>query len=260
MVEATYKYLQNLRDAGPKEYLFNEMKDIGAMQFMFAEKNDSIATCKGLARSMPQFNDENVDQLIRARYVVDQFDQEKTREIAGMMCDPKNLNIYMRSKSFEGKTDQVDKWYATKYSVDPLSESLLAKINSPSPAVTSKELGLPPPNQLVPTNFDLLGKDSDRSHEPVLLKEWPGCTYLWYKKDDKYERPKSIMTMKLYTTDCLIGHNPEARVFALLWKEIADEYLREFNYMANEAKLDFSISVKVTGIELTWSGFNDTLP
>jgi len=39
-----------------------------------------------------------------------------------------------------------------------------------------------------------------------------------------------------------------------------DEYLREFNYMASCANLNFEILVAPDNIEFTWSGFNDSLP
>lgn len=32
-----------------------------------------------------------------------------------MLADPKNLNIFIRSKKFEGQVNLEDKWYKTKY-------------------------------------------------------------------------------------------------------------------------------------------------
>lgn len=66
--------------------------------------------------------------------------------------------------------------------------------------------------------------------------------------------------MKLYTNDCDFGYNNETRVFASVWQNVQNEYLREFNYMADCANLHFSVNVMYDNIGLTWSGFNDSMP
>jgi hypothetical protein len=35
------------------------------------------------------------------------------------------MNILLRSKSFEGETDQVEEWYGTKYKVQDVRQELL---------------------------------------------------------------------------------------------------------------------------------------
>ena len=89
---------------------------------------------------------------------------------------------------------------------------------------------------------------------------WPECTDLWFKKDDKFERPKSIVNYKLYTNDCLWLQKPESNVFAQIWLKMVNEYLREFNYAAELAQLDIAITLGNDHIEIKWSGFNHKLP
>ena len=50
-----------------------------------------------------------------------------------------------------------------------------------------------------------------------------------------------------------------ANVFAEVWKRMLSESLREFIYMADCAKLKFSISLNRDCIDLRWSGFNDSI-
>jgi secreted Zn-dependent insulinase-like peptidase len=49
-----------------------------------------------------------------------------------------------------------------------------------------------------------------------LLKQWEN-TDLWYKKDDKFLRPKAEVNLKLYTSDCDFGSSTEGRLFANVW-------------------------------------------
>lgn len=66
--------------------------------------------------------------------------------------------------------------------------------------------------------------------------------------------------MKIYTTDCGFCVQDESRVFASIWNGVQEEYLREFNYMADCASLSNSVSVKYDNIGFSWSGWNDSMP
>jgi len=112
---------------------------------------------------------------------------------------------------------------------------------------------------MIPTNFDILDKDEKLSDKPSILKQWDD-TDLWYKKDDKFEKPKAFINMKIYTTDCGFCVQDESRVFASIWNGVQEEYLREFNYMADCASLSNSVGVKYDNIGFSWSGWNDSMP
>ena len=85
------------------------------------------------------------------------------------LCNPRKLNIYLRSKSFEGNVHQTIRFYNVKHEKEPFSESLLQKITTPKVAETKKKLGLPPPNTFLPKSFDILEADPDVSKKPILL-------------------------------------------------------------------------------------------
>ena len=132
-------------------------------------------------------------------------------------------------------------------------------MQQPNLDLSKANLGLPRANNLIPKNFDILPKHSEFAQEPKLLKQWPNAD-LWYKKDDKFDRPKSVVSLKIYTNDCHLGLKPEARVFANVWTQILSEHLREFNYMANCANLSFTVSPMFDNVDFQWSGFNDSMP
>jgi len=152
-----------------------------------------------------------------------------------------------------------EKWYKTKYSVEPIPEDLLKQMTEPACNTTTKKIDLPPANTLIPKNFDILPKNEELSKKAHLLKQWDDCD-LWYKKDDKFERPKAYINMKMYTGDNGFGSAPEKRLFALFWQSVQEEYLREFKYMADCANLNFTLSVLHDNLNLSFSGFNDSMP
>jgi len=120
-------------------------------------------------------------------------------------------------------------------------------------------LDLPPANPLLPKNLDVL-PESDDAKKPVLLKQWADDTDLWYMKDNKFLRPKGMVSLKIYSGDCEFGRTPQGRVFAELWNSILQEYLREFYYMAQMASLNASMTLPHDNYNIQWSGFSDSLP
>lgn len=66
------------------------------------------------------------------------------------------------------------------------------------------KLDLPPQNNLLPKNFEILAEDVSLSDRVKLLKTWDD-TEIWYKKDDRFKRPKGIVNFKFYTNDCLFS-------------------------------------------------------
>lgn len=91
------------------------------------------------------------------------------------------------------------------------------------------------------------------------MQQWDGIADLWFRKDDRFKKPKAIVGCKIYTNDLGFSTSPQAAVFAEVWKRVLQEYLREFTYMADCAKLDFKVAVIRDNIDLQWSGFNDSL-
>jgi len=83
---------------------------------------------------------------------------------------------------------------------------------------------------------------------------------LWYLKDDKFKKPKAIVSLKIYTADLGFGTSPETSVFAEVWKRVLQENLREFAYLAECAKLKFNIQLVRDNIQVQWQGYNAALP
>lgn len=69
-----------------------------------------------------------------------------------------------------------------------------------------------------------------------------------------------MVSMQLYTNDCLFGQNPRARVFVHIWQKVLEEHLSEFHCMAKVAKLSFDVKLELDSINFKWSGYGDSVP
>jgi secreted Zn-dependent insulinase-like peptidase len=71
------------------------------MQFQFQDKVNAVNYCVSLASKMQILDDQNMDQILRSNYIVDEFSHEKLKNIGEVLCDPSKLNIMLRAKSLE---------------------------------------------------------------------------------------------------------------------------------------------------------------
>jgi insulysin len=104
IIEAVFHYAQIVRDKGVQKYLFDEGKTVGAIKFDFADKKSGLGYCISLASRMQKFEGESLKDILRHVYITDDFDEKRIQEMSNLIADHSNLNIYLRSKSFEGKT------------------------------------------------------------------------------------------------------------------------------------------------------------
>jgi secreted Zn-dependent insulinase-like peptidase len=139
-----------------------------------------------------------------------------------------------------------------------LPEKLMEKAKSMKFDKSRCPFKLPEKNIMIPKNFQILEADEKYSNKPILLQQWIE-TDLWYKKDDKYQRPKAIVEMKIYTNDNGFGQNIKGRLFAHLWQRIVSEYLREFIYTSEMANVEFALVIQHNNFNFTFKGYNDTL-
>lgn len=101
---------------------------------------------------------------------MEEFDYQVIQQLAEMLCDPSNLMLFLRSKSFEGMELKEEKWFKTKYSIEPIPEDLLKLMTNPACDTSTKKIDLPPINLLIPKNFDVLPKNEELSKQTQLLK------------------------------------------------------------------------------------------
>jgi len=165
VIAAIFKYAQRLAEVGPQEYIFDESAQIGKIKFDFLDKSDPINYCVRLAERMHGFkNADDMGHLISHSYTADFFDKERCSEFAKLLSDPSNTLTFVTSQSFDVKDlPEQQKWYKIDYKSEPYSESFLALMKNPVVAENGLKLDLPPANNLIPKNFDILPDNAEMS-------------------------------------------------------------------------------------------------
>jgi secreted Zn-dependent insulinase-like peptidase len=109
---------------------------------------------------------------------------------------------------------EKERWYSVPWMMEKYSTERISAMNNASASGSNGlKLDLPPPNTLLPKNFDILPEDLEKSAKPVRIVE-TDLIDLWYKKDDTFKLPKAYIAAKIYTGDCGFGSTARGRVFA----------------------------------------------
>ena len=78
VVEAVFHYAKIVRDKGVQQYIFDEVKKMGEIEFDFADKKQAMATCIKLASKLQLFEDpEHLPNILKHQYIVESLDKEK---------------------------------------------------------------------------------------------------------------------------------------------------------------------------------------
>lgn len=101
-----FRYAQIIRDAGVQEYVFEEMRTVGRLQFEYADKQDPVDYAVEMTKQMQLFtSQEEVREILRHQYVVERLDKERVQEMLELVAKAENTAVIIRSKSFEAAAD-----------------------------------------------------------------------------------------------------------------------------------------------------------
>ena len=80
---------------------------------------------------------------------------------------------------------------------------------------------------------------------------------IWFKQDDTFDQPYIWINSKILTGDCNFAIDPQATIYAIFWKGMLEEYLRERSYMAEQAGIHDSLKIHHGYIQLNYTSYND---
>jgi insulysin len=178
------------------------------------------------------------------------------------------------SKAYKGQTNLKERWYATDYSVEPVSLSTLLRWKNPTSA---NEFGLtfPRPNVFIPSENGLKLKfppkakisKSQRTFEERMVAISPpkvirddGSNGRWtayYKPDDVYGQPKAFLIFELLTKE--VFSSAKTAALSNMYEFCVADNLTEYAYDAGLAGLTYDVRVIPRGVRLTFGGYNDKL-
>ena len=227
-----FEAIRDLKKEGPKEWVFNELKAMGEIEFEMKEKAPSTSYVGYLTSTMQLYEPEDV---VAGAYLLHDYDPELIENEILSYLTIENCIGLLISPDFAETADSEERWYKTRYSLDHFSPASLEAWEKDS---YSDNLREPTQNDFIPKNLDLKLIDGGEEREPEVVYESP-LSRLHHKQDIQFKLPK----MNLYVQFCVpIAHSsPWGAVATSLFVRLCEDALNQFTYDATIAGLSFSV-------------------
>lgn len=265
IVEAVFSYIQMLKTDTIPDYTFDEVMGLVDLEWRFLTQTNPSNYATSLAQSMMKYEPTYViagprrlaldglqkDSSPRTSFPSNQERSETVQSTLDFVSKltPENMFMTVTSKSFQGKTNRVEKWYGTEYSVEDISLTTLMKWKNCASA-KSLGIGYPRPNIFIPTEAGLKIKNKIKRSSPDQLRDFDELIKpvtppqpirnddrwkVYFKQDDRFGEPKAFLIFELLTSK--VYSSAESAILAQLYQVAARDNLNEYAYDATLANL-----------------------
>ena len=294
VTEVIFSYIQMLREKPIPRFTFDEVLLLQELGWRFLTKGPASSYVQGIVKGMQEYPESlyiagprrlalrNADSTLLASAEprsgfgsskqLDDTIASTSKTVSKLTVD--NALITVMSKSFEKKANKAEKWYGTKYTVNPVSQEVLNKWSN---CRTAASLGMsyPPPNPFIPSEAGLRVKKPVKQTDSAQLQTFEerlkpvtppekirddgegGRWTVYYKQDDKFGLPKAYAIFRLLTKE--VYDSPINAILSKLYQVALNDRLTEYTYDATLAGLSYDVQVTPRGVRLLFGGYNDKL-
>eukprot|EP00956_Cyclotella_meneghiniana_P027144 scaffold60314_cov74-Cyclotella_meneghiniana.AAC.3 len=182
--EAIFSYVKMLRETPIPDYVFNENLQLDELEWRYTTKGQPGNYVQSIVTAMDKFPPslyvagprrlalrETSNTLISSDAPRTRFQSAEQREIIKTSCKDlisrltvENSFLTVFSKSFQGKTKQVEKWYGTEYNIRSIPVSTLMVWENCAPA---ERFGMayPRENVFIPSESGLRLKKNVKTND-----------------------------------------------------------------------------------------------
>eukprot|EP01125_Pyxidicula_operculata_P014818 TRINITY_DN4988_c0_g1_i1.p1 TRINITY_DN4988_c0_g1~~TRINITY_DN4988_c0_g1_i1.p1 ORF type:complete len:953 (-),score=186.42 TRINITY_DN4988_c0_g1_i1:40-2898(-) len=252
IIDIVFQYIKLLKTKGIQKWIFDELKSISEIKFRFKDTIDPYSYAPKLTSDMHLYP---VDHLLTGSDIEFDWEPELIQQVLNALT-PDNCRFTIFSKSYDGKTDKVEKWYGIHYFEEPVPENLLAKWRDPE---LTAGLNLPQPNPFIADDFSSRCPEVPQSDALVPPTQYTTNTaMLWYKYDAKFLIPKAYQIISFINP--FNYSSPRNVVLTTIYVSLVEDLLNEFSYDALLAGLTFNLSNTNEGFTLQLKGYNCKQP
>lgn len=249
IVKLVFQYIKLLKQAGPQEWIFDEIKALNNMEFRFKDTKRPLNTVVSISSAMHLYP---IDEVLTAEQIISDFRPDLISELLNSIT-PKNMRLTIVSKSLGEETTNEEKWYGAKYGLSSIDKALISEWQD---ADINPEHHLPEPNDFISSNFSLLVDANCQDASPAISFR-TDLLRVWFKQDVRFKLPKACLKFELFSLE----KNKDAKSAAMvsIFVELFKDALNEYSYSAELAGLNYSLHKTNYGIEVSLQGYNEKL-
>ncbi|CAK67395.1 unnamed protein product (macronuclear) [Paramecium tetraurelia] len=253
VIQYVQEYIELLKQKGPQEWIFKEISAIKKLEFDFLEKGDPFNYVCTLASRMQQYP---IEDVLRQPYLMEQYQPELIQKITNQLTGDR-LMMFLSSQTFSNQLGNKEEYFGTEYSQSKFLEDVTSVFKNAANNISPK-LNLPPQNIYIPEHTNVLPLQNGLPLFPELVLQ-NEQTDLWFKQDDRFQVPKTVIQLRINTIETGYGKLAKTEAIAKIWLALLKNHVREFNYLAEMAKIDATLQLAANGLEFSISGFSDSI-
>ncbi|DAZ92511.1 TPA: hypothetical protein N0F65_012741 [Lagenidium giganteum] len=201
IVVAVFQYIRLLLTSPLERWVFEEMERLAVMHFLFQSKQRPINYTSTVAMNMQNYDKQHYLSQGLLDYP---YEEGHVKALLELMS-PQKMKLLIVSNALESVCDSEERWYGTKYRDLPVDADLLKRLEN---CGTNDCFALPPPNDLVSDNFELI--DAAKltvapTNAPRLVRDDNYCR-VWYKPDVHFKKPRTHISLSFFRRTSIRRH------------------------------------------------------
>ena len=249
IIKCTLENVRFVTEDKPQKWIWKEIEEMAQINFRFKQKAEASSTVSGLSSKLYKF-----DGLIPPKYLLSDsitrtFAPEAIKKY-GQYLTADNLRVSLVSQTLTG-LHKVEKWYKTKYAVEPIPAELLTPVSS------KIDFHYPDANEFIPTDFKVLALGHGSTAVAPHVISTTNKMNVWFKQDQTFKVPKGTIQIAAH----LPSSNSDVltSVLTSLSIELFNEAINDVNYYAQLVGMRATVHTWRDGFVIKVSGYNDKL-
>merc|ERR1719210_63105 len=246
ITSAIFSYLRLLREEGPKEELWNEMKALDDITFKFYVESDPLAMVTDLVNDISTYPTED---LITGPRFLQSYEPELIQECMDRL-NTENVCMVLFSKDYADDCQEQEIWHKTKYSIEGIPLEWITEWKNVS---IWNEFSLPQKNKYIADNLDMKECKNVPKYPEKIKDESYG--ELFYKYDNIFKQPKGYfkITMDQHKLTDNLTYLAATYIFSCFGHYVKNEM------DAGKAGVGWGINCFKAGISIRINGWNDKM-
>lgn len=259
--ELVFSYIALLRSSGPQDWVFDEQRQLQALDFRFQYDTTTYNLAQDLACNLHYYPAEAV-------LAGDHLHYERDPGAAMAVLSELALSrarLWLVARDFEARCTSKEPWYGARFlklrKVEEAFREPWAAVEAGqwTAMATKHGLKLPKPNCFVPRHLGLklrsLQPHLQRPQELRLKQSW--CR-AWFRSGGCQQQPKAAASIFFHCPFTARGSR-EAALTHMFCQCVQEELSEECAYEARMAGVMYKLEQADTGVLLQFLGFNDRL-
>jgi secreted Zn-dependent insulinase-like peptidase len=252
IVRATFEYIYFLKEIGPQQKIFDELRAAGERNFIYADKTDPadyVATLPDAVQIYP------LEKVLRAGNITQdtKFNPAEINQIFEYLT-PQNLRLLIATPKVKG--NKYEKFYQVNYKVEKFSRKQIAAWNKVAPTDKFK---LPPENSFMPEDLTFKAgttqPGSDEAPQQIISEQ--GMT-IWFKQNKRFKLPSVNILIQLQAPD--MNNTPRRTVLGTLMLYSLSDKLSNLRSQFTLAGVACNEDINETGLLLSLNMYSDKMP